>query len=157
MRLWHMMRPDRIDAALRDGVILPTGYNDLARCEVKRVRGKRRPLGPDSNWCPHEHDRTPVTWFCTEPIAVRLCAGEVAWLFEVDTDAELWDQWAATRGADPAWIAERQKAEDYEFSKRARIQGGEWVTTDPIPREQWLSIKDLQLGALIPVSATRTA
>lgn len=153
MRLWHVMRADRIDAALRDGVISPTGYPDLARCETKRLRGK----GPITakRLCRHDHDRTPVTWLCAEPIAVSLFAGECAWLFEVDADAHLWADWARDRGVDEQWIAERPTV--WEFSQKAAVRGGEWVTESPIPREQWRSIRDLQLNALIPVSATRTA
>lgn len=154
MRLWHFLRAPHIDDTLSKGAITPTGYNDLAKCEVKRIRGKRRYISPESNWCRHDHDRQPVTWLSAAPIAVAAYEGEPLFLFEVDTEAQPWSEWARQHGAEEKWIAERDEL--FEFTRRANLQGGEWVTTSPIPRSHWLFIRDMETGMSVSTNATWT-
>ena len=74
------------------------------------------------------------------------------YVFEVNTDAVLWRDWARERGASPEWIA--RKARDWQFTRRCEETGGEYITVSPIERDRWLSIRDLQNDRLISVDAT---
>lgn len=165
MRLWHFVRADRV-AAMRDGVLYPMGYPDIAHCEAIALRG------PDGNapvslenlctptsckfWDRFAHDRTPVTWLMSRnphpgwPMIRRgpLHGEKAAALFCLDLDpgqAVEWAPWALSRGAMPDWV---------EAHQTVWRTGGTFITTQPIPRTRWVSAYDCSTG--LPLLGWRT-
>ena len=152
---WHMLRQPLIDDTLAKGRIQPTGYADLWDCETLRIRGKGVPIGPRSDFCTdHEHERPSVTWLCAQDLVSGPYAGQPAYLFRVNIllGVQRWKPWAQQHGANPEWVETR--ASWFQFTRECERHGGEWITTMPITRNQWLDILDLETGETVPVNAT---
>lgn len=166
MRFWHLAHLLDVGPILRDGVLRPTGYPDIAYCESLRMRGASggRPEKPaehlcNADNCEHwdtvEHNRRQVTWlYSKNPLVgwpgvwrTPLRGIRAVWFcldLDLDGDAPTayeWGTWARSEGAEPLWI---------DTHRRLWNSHGEWVTPDPIPRDRWVTVTDTTTGLPVP-------
>lgn len=147
MRFYHVARPEGIEEILETGVIEPRSYPDLSPHETLRLRGQDRPVSEDllcPDTCPWgPHNRTPVTWMYRVTHWIPMLGpSQPGFMFTLDLPgAHVWQRWARAQGSPQRWVDIHHRLWDYS---RMYGENLEYVTTDPIPSDQWVRVMNMQ-------------
>lgn len=147
--LYHYPANHSMPAILESETLLANSPSDVFECvfRASRIAPWRREAAARAVCkCPHSHHYlTPTVLWLTDRTDGH--TGEGARRFRIALQAPVsvqrWTQWAQTHGADPEWMARKQRIDPIN----------EWVTPTAVPRAQWLEIYDFQRDRTINPNA----